>query len=71
MSDDALFQLGMGSVRLNATQTEDHSSSRPNGASDIAFHSGEASAHSFARIGMLRLFRRSRGNSAKALIGPA
>ena len=67
MSCDALFQLGMGSVRLNATQTEDHSSSRPDGARDIAFRSGKAGACSGACVPMPRLFRRSRGNSAKAL----
>ena len=71
MSSDALFQLGMGPVELDATQTEDHRSLRPKRTRGISFRSHLAGAASAVRAVMPRLVVRLRGNSAKALIGPA
>jgi hypothetical protein len=71
MSSDALFQLGMGPVELDATQTEDHKSLRPERARGFPFRSHVASAAFAMRAAMPRLFIRLRGNSAKALIGTA
>ena len=71
MSDDALFQFGMGSVELASAQTEDIGMFRPARPSTTAtVLSGRRHllpvviAHGSAPI-------RNRGNSAKALIGSA
>ena len=66
MSSDALFQLGMGPVELDATQTEDHKSLWPERACGAVFRS-----HLAVGAAAPRHFVRLRGNSAKALIGPA
>jgi hypothetical protein len=71
MSSDALFQLGMGPVELDATQTEDHKSPRPERTRGIPFRLRVAGAASAVRAVMPCLFTRLRGNSAKALVGPA
>ena len=71
MSSDALFQLGMGPVELDATQTEDHKSLWPERARGAVFRSHLAGAAFAVGAAMPRLFVRLRGNSAKALIGPA
>lgn len=71
MNSDALFQLGMGPVELDATQTEDHKSLWPERAHGVAFRSHAAGAACAAGAAMQRLLVRLRGNSAKALIGPA
>ena len=42
MMCDGLFQLGMGPVVLDATQTEDSSSLRPLPACNLRFGVGEA-----------------------------
>jgi hypothetical protein len=70
MSSDALFQLGMGPVELDATQTEDHKSLWPERARGIGFRSQLAGAV-FAVRAVPRSSSRLRGNSAKALIGTA
>jgi len=62
MSSDALFQLGMGPVELDATQTEDLSSLRSMRARNANFRGSAA---------MLHLIGRLRGNSAKALLASA
>ena len=62
MKSDALFQLGMGPVELDATQTEEFSSLRPLAA---------CNANLRGSAGHPRISIRLRGNSAKALIpGP-
>jgi len=66
MNSDALFQLGMGPVELDATQTEDHRSLWPERACGAVFRS-----HLAVGTATPRHFVRLRGNSAKALIGPA
>lgn len=61
MSHDALFQLGMGPVELDATQTEEPFAARaPIGA-----------ATAFAVPAARRHRRKLRGNSTKALIARA
>lgn len=59
MKSDALFQLGMGPVVLDATQTEELSSLRPGMARNAGLH-GSA--------GQPRVADRRKGNSAKALM---
>ena len=71
MSSDALFQLGMGPVELDATQTEDHKSLWPERARGIGFRSQLAGAAFVVRAAIPRFAGRLRGNSAKALIGTA
>jgi hypothetical protein len=56
---DALFQLGMGPVELDTTQTEDFSSLRSEGIS-------RSSLRSYAEL--VCVVGRLRGNSTKALI---
>ena len=62
MRSDALFQLGMGPVELDATQTEDFSSPRPVRAGIVDFR--KSAVRPCAR-------KRLRGNSTKALLPPA
>jgi len=61
MSCDALFQLGMGPVELDATQTEDFSRLRPERARNASFR------RSYALPRPVRL----QGNRTKALIQAA
>ncbi len=61
MKSDALFQLGMGPVELDATQTEDFSSARPERARNV----------DFCGCAALPRIARHRGNSAKALMPSA
>ena len=61
MKCDALFQLGMGPVELDSTQTEDFSSARPERARNACLR----------RSDTLPCFARMRGNSAKALMQAA
>ena len=70
MKSDALFQLGMGPVVLDATQTEEPSSMRPLWARNASFRDTVAGMTPFARL-HLRAPIRIRGNSAKALITSA
>jgi len=72
MSYDTLFQLGMGSVLLNASQTEDalarHAAAACVEAIDVALQSRNLG---FAELAVAALFhaeKKSRGNSAKALM---
>ena len=58
MTCDGLFQLGMGPVELDATQTEEFSSLRP----------GRACTANLRGSARPRTTTRLRGNSAKALI---
>jgi hypothetical protein len=75
MSRDALFQLGMGSVLLNAAQEEETFATRAALARARAFCAFRwAGRHGFAAFAvayLLRAEKRSRGNRAKALISPA
>lgn len=68
MSHDALFQLGMGSVLLNASQTEEIFAARKLNPRDKAVDRDSPSQHG-ARAPSIRLRRQimRRGNSAKAL----
>lgn len=71
MLRDALFQLGMGSVRLDATQTEETLSPRPLIGRDIFacvphLAAGTGAAATAARLGAAA--QKQRGNSAKARI---
>lgn len=71
MSHDALFQLGMGSVLLNASQKEETFAARTLKACAEAICIGSPS-HRFglAAFAVADLFRpemKRRGNSAKAL----
>jgi hypothetical protein len=61
----------MGPVELDATQTEDHKSLWPERARGIGFRTQFAGAAFAVAAAMPRLLVRLRGNSAKALIGPA
>lgn len=80
MSRDALFQLGMGSIEPDATQTEESYATRALRACVTAFVRVFRSDTRFGLTGfaiadLLRAEKRARGNSAKALIllptGPA
>ena len=71
MRSDALFQLGMDPVELDATQTEDHKNSCSGRISETVFRPYAAGAALAARNATPRPFVRLRGNSAKALTGPA
>lgn len=83
MSHDALFQLGMGPVRLDATQTEDAHTAQaiPAGAGSsraaraveaghpTGFQARHPDRHPRRSSGRFGAGR-DRGNSAKALIAP-
>ena len=75
MSYDALFQLGMGSVLLNAAQTEDYFARHAAGACDETVDAAtQGRNYGLVRLAVAALFRaekKSRGNSAKALIAGA
>ena len=77
MSHDALFQLGMGSVELDVTQTEEPFATRAIKACVKVLYAVRPSerigftAIAFAIAELLRAEKRSRGNSAKTLISPA
>lgn len=75
MSHDALFQLGMGSVLLNASQTEDIFAVRAlklramlNCIGSQAYRFGLTA---MAIASLFRAERKSRSNSAKRLMLPA
>ena len=70
MMCDALFQLGMGPVVLEATQTEETKCMRPCKARNASLRIAVAGMTPFART-MSRAYIRTRGNSAKALITSA
>ena len=75
MSCDALFQLGMGSVLLNASQTEDNLARYAAGACAEAVDA-VTQGRNFGLVGLavaalFRAEKKSRGNSAKALIAGA
>lgn len=70
MMCDALFQLGMGPVVLEATQTEEPTSMRPHMGRDASLRDTVAGVTPFART-LSRAPIRTRGNSAKALITSA
>lgn len=67
MKRDALFQLGMGPVVLDTTQTEDTSSLRPAMVRDAGFRARRAGAAFPASAPARRPPLRFRGNSARAL----
>ncbi len=71
MSYDTLFQLGMGSVLLNASQTEDalarHAAACVE-AIDVAMQGRELGFAELAVAALFRAEKKSRGNSAKALM---
>lgn len=68
MSHDTLFQLGMGSVILNASQTEETFAARKLNLRDEAIDGGSSGQHGArARGARLRWQAMRRGNSAKAL----
>lgn len=72
MKSDALFQLGMGPAVRDSTQTEDISRVRAPMTRDAGFRAPFHGMPPFpARVFAPRLAGRLRGNSAKALIGPA
>lgn len=80
MSRDALFQLGMGSIESDATQTEEFFATRALRACMTVFVRVFRSDTYFGLTGFavanqLCAAKRTRGNSAKALIllptGPA
>lgn len=75
MSYDALFQLGMGSVELDATQTEEPFAARALRACAKVLHvvcqSERIGLAAFAVADLFRAEKRDRGNSAKTLILPA
>lgn len=69
MSHDALFQLGMGSVRLNASQTEETFVARTLKQRAGAIAWGSSGRRALLRALANRLYCQTmrRGNSAKAL----
>ncbi|WP_414475278.1 hypothetical protein [Microvirga sp. M2] len=75
MSRDALFQLRMDSVLLNATQTEEILAKRVDltriAATDTAMTGRDFGVVALSVAGLFRAERKSRGNSAKALIESA
>ncbi|WP_420963138.1 hypothetical protein [Brucella sp. IR073] len=77
MSHDALFQLGMGSVELDATQTEDSFIPRAIEACVKVPYAVRRSERigftviAYAIAELLRAEKRCRGNSAKTLISAA
>ncbi len=69
MSDDALFQLGMGAVLLDASQKEETFAMPVSAASIEVINSAAQHAGPRRRAAiMLRTEKKSRSNSAKALI---
>lgn len=69
MSHDALFQLGMGAVLLNASQKEETFAMPASAASIEAIDSADPQAGPrLHAVTMLRTEKKSRSNSAKALI---
>jgi len=74
MSYDALFQLGMGSVELDATQTEEPCAKRAMKSLVRVLRAVRPSERiglaAFAIADLFRAEKRERGNSAKRLILP-
>ncbi|WP_184231745.1 hypothetical protein [Bosea sp. WAO] len=69
MSHDALFQLGMGAVLLNASQKEETFAMCASAASiKVISPASRLSRQSPAAAAILRTEKKSRSNSAKALI---
>lgn len=71
MMCDGLFQLGMGPVVLDATQTEDHSGTRPLRARDVNFRTRDHRAGVLTRVTMPPFTRRRKRYGTQVLMTSA